>query len=420
MRTDGPVRGRPRSDRPPLRVAFFGEIGSGNTGNDGSFEVALDWVRRTAPDAEAFAICRGPEHLTARYEIPAYPMFPAWKADTQFRGLRAMRKVGRKAREPLWLYRLLRGTDWVVVPGAGVLESTWHRPWMLPYSLYALTLAARARRTRVALINVGADRPSSRWSRRLIGCVARQADYLTVRDRHSVASLQSLGVAVSIAQVRPDLAFGLPIPSDKPPRPRSVGIGLINYFDWRGTPKERDANRRSYEQTMIELVGWLLEQNYSVRLFTGDIWDDPCLNRVSEALRAARPDLAPDRLVAEPARDLHELMEQMEQVEVVIGARYHNIITALRLAKPLLALSYAPKAVQAVERFGVSSFAHRIEAVDLPRLKGQFNDLYEQRSELRARLLGRLGEVESELEAQRKSFAAELVDNRQPVADRQS
>jgi polysaccharide pyruvyl transferase WcaK-like protein len=160
---------------------------------------------------------------------------------------------------------------------------------------------------------------------------------------------------------------------------------------------------------MISLVEWLLEEGHPVRLLTGDTWDDPCLERVLEAVRTRHPDLDRELLRGDPARDLHQLMNQMCDVEVVIGARYHNIVTALRLAKPVLALSYAPKAQQVMAQFGLLSFAHPIDAIDLPRLKDQFSELYRRRAELGRQLRAEVTKAEAELEAQREQFVTEFL-----------
>jgi polysaccharide pyruvyl transferase WcaK-like protein len=396
-------------------VAFFGELGSGNTGNDGSFEVVLDWVRRGAPDAQIFCICTGPEQVTARFGIPAQQMFAERGSDPPLSTLRVLQDIGRKVRYPFGVFRLLRDTDWVIVPGAGVLESSWHRAWMMPYALYGLTLSARLRGTRIALINVGADQAASRLSRWLVVQVARRADYLTLRDQRSEASLHSLGVSVCPAQVHPDLAFALMTPVEQPPRQRCVGVGLMNYFDWRGTQQEKADNGARYEQTMVAFVAWLLDEGYAVRLLTGDIWDDSCLQRVLQAIRARHPDLSPGQLVAEPARDLHELMTQMGDVEVVMAARYHNVITALRLAKPVLALAYAPKARQALEQFGLSPYIHRLDAIDLPRLKEQFRALYVHRAEIRRQLRHKLSDIQCQLQAQEEEFVTNFLLSEAPM-----
>lgn len=406
--TPGPTHGEPveRSGRRPLRVAFFGELGSGNTGNDGSFEVALDWVRRGAPDAHVFAICTAPDAVTARFGIPAEPRQPPQAGSSRFRALRILARIRHKVRTPFWLFQLLRGTDWVIVPGAGVLESSWYRPWMLPFDLYTLTLSAWAGGTRVALINVGVDRARSRLTRWLVARVARRADYLTLRDRNSLTAARLLHVDASLDQVHPDLAFGLVPPPPQTPRCRTVGVGLINFFDWRGSSEARATNGARYEAAMVSFIEWLLEEGYTVRLLTGDIWDDPYLERVLQTLRGRHPDVGTDRLVGEPARDLHQLMSQMGDVEVVVAGRFHNIIMSLKLAKPVLALSYAPKALGALEWFGLSRFAHRIDAIDLPTLQDQFNELYQRRAEIRDHLGRKVHEAEAEIKTQREGFVA--------------
>ena len=58
----------------PLRVGLFGLLGSGNLGNDASFEVVLDYLYTSHPDAVLDAMCMGPERLTAEYGIDAIPL----------------------------------------------------------------------------------------------------------------------------------------------------------------------------------------------------------------------------------------------------------------------------------------------------------------------------------------------------------
>jgi polysaccharide pyruvyl transferase WcaK-like protein len=165
---------------------------------------------------------------------------------------------------------------------------------------------------------------------------------------------------------------------------------------------------------MVSLIEWLLAEGYAVRVLTGDRWDDDYLQHVLQTVRARHPDLGPERFVGEPARDLHQLMNQMRDVEVVIAGRYHNVIMALRLAKPILAMSYAPKADQALEQFGLSSFRHRVDAIDLPKLKQQFTELYRRRAEIERQLRITLATVEAKLESQREQFVAEFLLSRSP------
>jgi polysaccharide pyruvyl transferase WcaK-like protein len=179
----------------------------------------------------------------------------------------------------------------------------------------------------------------------------------------------------------------------------------MSFFEWRGSNAERVA----YEASMVSLVEWLLQEDYTVRLLTGDSGDDPYLEGVLQAVRARHPDLDPDRLVGASARDLHQLANQIGEVEVVVAARFHNIITSLKLTKPILALTYAPKALSALELFGLSSFSHPIAALDLPRLEEQFNEMYRRRAEIGDSLRGKVAEVEAEARAQGERFVSDFL-----------
>jgi len=72
--SSGLPKKRKRTTEATPRVGFFGLLGSGNIGNDGSLESMLAFLRTSHPDAELGAMCSGPEQVTTRYGIPATPM----------------------------------------------------------------------------------------------------------------------------------------------------------------------------------------------------------------------------------------------------------------------------------------------------------------------------------------------------------
>jgi polysaccharide pyruvyl transferase WcaK-like protein len=52
--------------QPVRSVALFGYLGSGNIGNDATFETVLGWLRSTYPEVEVRCITIAPEEVTAR------------------------------------------------------------------------------------------------------------------------------------------------------------------------------------------------------------------------------------------------------------------------------------------------------------------------------------------------------------------
>ena len=59
-------------------MALFGYLGSGNIGNDATFETVLGWLRSTQPDVEVRCITIAPDEITARYGVPSIPL--AWRS----------------------------------------------------------------------------------------------------------------------------------------------------------------------------------------------------------------------------------------------------------------------------------------------------------------------------------------------------
>ena len=57
---------------------------------------------------------------------------------------------------------------------------------------------------------------------------------------------------------------------------------------------------------------------------------------------------------------------------MIVATRYHNIVCALRLGKPLVSLGYAEKNDVLMTEMGVGRFCQHIERLDLDLLIEQF------------------------------------------------
>ena len=111
----------------------------------------------------------------------------------------------------------------------------------------------------------------------------------------------------------------------------------------------------------------------------GDAADRDAVADVLSKVATVRPHLSHERLVAEPMRSLHDLMRQMAGTDVIVATRYHNIVCALRLGKPLVSLGYAKKNDVLMSEMGVGRFCQHIERLDLDLLIEQFTQLVAQR-----------------------------------------
>ncbi|GGO39609.1 polysaccharide pyruvyl transferase family protein [Streptomyces lasiicapitis] len=369
----------------PARVGVFGLLGSGNLGNDGSLEAVLGYLRAEHPDAVVDALCGGPEVVAARYGIPATRLH--WYRGEYRTASRAGAIAGKGLGKLVDVFRTaawVRRHDVVIVPGMGVLEATLPlRPWGFPYSLFLLCASGRLTRTRVALVGVGAAAIRDRPTRALVRWSARLAAYRSYRDVPSRDAMREMGVDTARDEVYPDLAFALPTPSESAPSD-SLGGGpvCVGVMDFHGGNDDRaraEEIHRRYLDGTTRFVRTLVEDGRPVRLVTGDECD--------EAVVAAILDAVGSPLVtAAKAASLADLMEEMAAADTVVATRYHNLICALKVGTPTLALSYAAKSEVLMAQMGLGAYCHPARDVDADRLLEQFRALERRSAELRRTL----------------------------------
>jgi polysaccharide pyruvyl transferase WcaK-like protein len=393
------------------RVAFFGLLGSGNLGNHGSLDAMLQYLQSEYPHARISCVCAGPEEMERQYGIPStaitwYQAHGPGRARLETIARKAFGKVADLVRTP----RLFRQYDVVIVPGMGVLETTLElRPWGWPYALFLMSLSARLAGAKTALVCVGVNVARERSIRWLYTGTARLASYRSYRDDYSRDALRQMGVDTSKDEVYPDLAFALEAPP-VPPRPAepTVGLGVMAYHGTNADRSRADEIYAEYVGKIVEFSRWLVDEGYRIRLFTGDHVDESVVTTVYDDLRGTRPDLVDSRLVYEPASSLGELMDQLADVDLVVASRYHNVLSALKLSKPTISISYATKNDILMEGMGLAEFRQPIRSLDVPRLIEQFRALESRAPRLEPGMRTKNAEYEQLLDQQFAVLSATL------------
>jgi polysaccharide pyruvyl transferase WcaK-like protein len=380
-------RGRAITGAP--RVGFVGLLGQGNVGNDGSLEAMLAYLDAEHPDAIVDFLCSGTEQVTARYGFPATRL--RWY-NTEKKGAPGITALATKSlKVPLGLvidaFRTaswVRRHDIVIVPGMGVLEATLPlRAWHTPYSMFLVCAFGRLWQTKVAFVSVGANDTRQRLMRRLITGAARLAYYRSYRDTFSRSAMRRMGLDTSGDAVYPDLAFALPTPLGAPAIAGSVGVGVMSYHGGNDDRQQADQIHASYFEKMLSFVLWLVDNGRPVRLFATDVHDEAAMHEVIAGVRARRPDVEPSKVVAESVSSLDELMRQIASVDTVVASRYHNVLCALKLAKPTLSVGYAAKFDVLMAEMGLAEFCQSARSLDVGRLIEQFTELESRSAQLR-------------------------------------
>ncbi|MFI5819941.1 polysaccharide pyruvyl transferase family protein [Streptomyces rishiriensis] len=363
-----------------VRVGVFGLLGSGNLGNDGSLEAVLGYLRAEHPEAVVDALCGGPEAVTARFGIPATRLH--WYRGEYRTASRAGAVAGKGLGKLVDVFRTaawVRRHDVVIVPGMGVLEATLPlRPWGFPYALFLLCATGRLFGARVALVGVGAAGIGNRATRTLVRWSARLAAHRSYRDAPSRDALRAMGVDTAHDDVHPDLAFALPTPpaSAPPGPPGRVCVGVMAFHGGDDDRDRAEEIHRRYLDGMIRFVRALVGEGRPVRLLTGDTCDAPVVAAILDAVDS------PLVTAAETA-SLADLMRETAAAGTVVATRYHNLICALKVGTPTLAVSYAAKSEALMADMGLGAFCHPAREVDADRLLEQFRTLEKSSADLR-------------------------------------
>jgi polysaccharide pyruvyl transferase WcaK-like protein len=392
-------------------IGLFGFLGSGNIGNDASMESVLAYLQQAHPDVVVDAMCSGPQQLREAYGIDGIPIF--WYNAHDFSRVRfaapILKVVGKGidvARTAAWVRR----HDVVVVPGMGVLETDMPiSPFGFPFALFLLSAWGRILGTKVALVSVGANVIKQRGTRWLVATAARLASYRSYRDVASQQAMHVMGVNSEADDVSADVAFGLPVPAAGPADPAIVAVGVM---DFHGSNDDRDRATEIYAHYLDNMTGfivWLVAHGRTVRLVVGDgRWDADVVRQIVARVFAQRPDLPHDRIVADPIQNLAQLLAALAPAKSVVAARYHNVIFALKLNKPTIAIAYAHKHEALMSDMGLSRFMQRATSIDLDRLIQQFTELEECSELLRQDISWRNAAKASQVEEQFKKITAML------------
>lgn len=402
-----------RESGTPQRIGLFGYLGSGNIGNDASMESVLGYLRTAHPDAIIDAMCTGPDRLSRQYGLDAIPLFWYLKHKRRFfwAGTVAAKGLG-KAIDIVRIAAWVRRHDVVIVPGMGVLETTLPlRALGAPYAMFLLCLSGRLYRTKVALVSVGANvikQPLIRW---LYRSAAWLACYVSYRDKGSRKAMPRRGACLTRPRVCPDLAFGIPARPADPGDRLIVGVGVMDFHGTNDNRGQAGQIYSSYVGAVTDFVVWLTDTGHSVRLFVGDIngCDGRVVDEVLGRVRACRPGCARSRVTATPASSFSDLMDAMAPAGTIVATRFHNLICALRLAKPTISLGYAAKHDALMADMGLAAYCQDARALDVDRLIGQFTDIQSRSAELRVAVAERSATLAGEVAEQFRYLSALLI-----------
>jgi polysaccharide pyruvyl transferase WcaK-like protein len=166
-----------------------------------------------------------------------------------------------------------------------------------------------------------------------------------------------------------------------------------------GVEKTTSIDYAAYLQTLVNFVAWLLTREYKVRLLIGDIMDTSATRKFSSLLNE-RLTIQEDQVIDEPAESTEDLLQQLAATDFVVATRFHNILLALLLDKPVVAISFHHKCSSLMRQMGLSEYCQDIKHLRADRLIEQFRDMERNAERLKASIRRRTQECRTALDEQ--------------------
>lgn len=419
--------------RLPKKIGLLDHLGGGNLGDDATLDAVMQNIKRRWPDAEICGFSMNPSDTEMRHGIRSFPIrIETWYPATSVTASSALKSRLRAAlrrhryltliletfyiftirkpravlRELLFLaksLRIIRSFDLLIISGGGQLLDSSGGAWKFPYTLFKWVLLAKLSRAKCYFVNVGAgplNHPVSKW---LIKRSLSLADYVSFRDNDSRRLIQHIGFT-GISQVGVDNVYSLDIPHlHSGQRTRGevpiVGFSPMAYCDPRVYWEKDQDVYNGFIRNLASFGRWLSQHHYRLALFSTDIWFDAgAIEDLKTALRDEN--IAPSQMTHEPVAAIDGLLSQMFSMSYIVTCRFHGVVFAHLLNKPVLALSHHPKVTTLMKDLGLADYCMDIRTCNPEKLGEVFTSLVRNSEGIKSRMADKLVVYQADLSMQ--------------------
>ena len=401
------------------KIVFFGVFGNQNLGNECTLQATMYNIHKALPDAKFTCLSTVPKDTELRHGVPAFAAhgtYPTWLTSQSSSGrLPRLIKLLRKIlfRIPVELihwakgFKVVKGTHMLIVPGTQVVSDYVTGPFSWPYDIFKWAIIAKLCRARLLFLNIGVGpiyHPLSRW---FIKASLNFSNYRSYRDNASKQYVEKMVPYRRCDPVYPDLVFSLqsdllPVCQNAGRQRPAFGIGLKDYLGQEGE-RHRHSNRtyRDYLNTLGDLVAWLCERKYAVRVIIGDVLYDSVVKQdFMELLHERGLMNKEDQIVTEPIFTVKELLSQIAAIDFLVTSRFHNLVLALMLNKPVVCLSDHGKLDSLMSEIGLNEYCLPLANLDFGSLIDRLVKLEKNAEALRRYIKRKTEEYRSTLDEQ--------------------
>ena len=411
--------------RTPIKIGLLHHTGGGNLGDDATMSVVVRNIRRRWPQTDITAFSMNPVDTKKKHGIPSYPIrrhiwaigygstpknsdpnsklgLRRWLKTTSNPLIRLPRAVFGELAFLTASFRTLRSFDLLVVSGGGQLTER-SGPWGFPYAIFTWVLMAKAAGIKCIFLNVGAGPLKHPLSKFFVTRALSAADYVSFRDEPSQLLARSIGFTGQ-SEVCVDSAYDLEVSPPNAALLRRehpvVGIAPMPYpfCDPREHPSNHQGIYEDYLAKLAIFASSLARQSYSLKIFGSDTGADPSAIEDFRTVLQNRYSVSTPQ--SKPMHSVGELLAEMSAMHFVVTCRFHGVVFAHLLNKPVLAISHHPKVANLMNALGLSQYCVAIQTFDPAQLTDAFASLVRNADQVKSQMTAKLAGYQSELTAQ--------------------
>jgi polysaccharide pyruvyl transferase WcaK-like protein len=246
-------------------------------------------------------------------------------------------------------------------------------------------------------LNVGAGPLTHPLSKFFVTRALLAADYVSLRDDKSQALVYEIGFTGE-SRVCPDSVYGLEVATtnESPLEGRAqpiVGFAPMPYPD--------QIVYNEFIPKLAIFASWLVGQSYALTIFGTDIGVDPlAIEDLQLALLSHHGITSSQYSVNQCVKSAHDLLATISGMDYVVTCRFHGVVFAHLLNKPVLAIAHHPKVMDVMTGLELSSYCVDIRDFDLKLLEERFASMVINADEIKSRMAASLTRNRQRLRSQ--------------------
>jgi polysaccharide pyruvyl transferase WcaK-like protein len=405
------------------RIGLLHHVGGGNLGDDATLVSVADGIRQRWSQAEIVAFSMNPDDTETRHGIKSRPIrrncwsigYKSAAADGTFKA--GVKALTRKHRHLFWLLKsakaviclpsetfrelsflassrhTMKSFDLLIISGGGQLTEK-DGPWGFPYTIFKWVVLARSAGVRCVFLNVGAGPLTQPLSKFFVRRALLAADYVSLRDNKSQALVQKIGFTGE-SRVCPDSAYGLEVAAVRGSARETgsqsiVGFAPMDYCDPGPGGYQAEKDQIVYDafiRKLASFASWLISRSHALVLFGTDFGVDPkAIQDLQSALLSYHGISSRQCGVDHSVKSVRDLLAAMSGMDYVVTCRFHGVVFAHLLKKPVLAIAPHPKVAELMADLELSNYCVDARDFDASALADKFASMVANAEEIKARM----------------------------------